>query len=139
MNSYRNTLITAAVATLTLLGAAQAQDKVNVPLDDPARPAVIKLGQVAGSITVKGYAGKDVTVEAHARNEERRGRRDRDDDTNTQGMKRITVGSTGLEIDEENNEVRISTASHMRPIDVTINVPSRANLKLSTVTMVTSW
>ena len=120
---------------MALAGTGQAQDKVNVPLDDPARPAVIKIGQVAGSITVKAYAGKDVTVEAHARDEERRGRRSRDNDgdTNTQGMKRLSVGSTGLEIDEENNEVRISTASHMRAIDVTINVPTRANLKLSTV------
>jgi DUF4097 and DUF4098 domain-containing protein YvlB len=135
MNSYRNTFITAAATLMALAGTGQAQDKVNVPLDDPARPAVIRLGQVAGSITVKGYAGKDVSVEAHARDEEKHGRRgrDSDSDTNTQGMKRLSVGSTGLEIDEENNEVRISTASHMRAIDVTINVPTRANLKLSTV------
>jgi DUF4097 and DUF4098 domain-containing protein YvlB len=131
MKSYRNRFITAAAATFTLLGLAQAQDKVNVPLDDPARPAVIKIGQVAGSITVKGYAGKDVSVEAHSRDE--RGRHGRDDESNTTGMKRLSVGSSGLEIDEENNEVRISTASHMHPVDVVINVPTRTNLKLSTV------
>jgi hypothetical protein len=90
MNSYKQTFITAVAAAFTLLGAlAQAQDKVNVPLDDPSRPATVKIGQVSGSITVKGYEGKEVVVEAHARNEnEGRRRRDRDNDASAQGMKR---------------------------------------------------
>jgi DUF4097 and DUF4098 domain-containing protein YvlB len=110
---------------------AQAQDKVPVPLDDPARPATIKLGQVAGNITVKAYEGKDVIVEAKSRNENE-GRHHRDGDAGA-GMKRLSIGSTGLEIDEESNVVRISTASHLRPIDVTVSVPAHANLILSTV------
>ncbi len=131
------TFITAVTTTVAFLGTlgmtAQAQDKVPVPLDDPARPATIKLGQVSGSIFVKAYDGKDVIVEAKARNEEE-GRRHRDRDSEVgPGMKRLSIGSTGLEIDEESNVVRISTASHMRAIDVTISVPAHANLILSTV------
>src|SRR5438309_836187 len=111
MNSYKKTFITAVAATFTLLALARAQEKVPVPLDDPSRPATVKIGQVSGSITVKGYEGKEVIVEAHARNEsEGRRKRDRDSDA-AQGMKRLSIGSTGLEIDEENNVVRISTAS----------------------------
>ena len=139
MKSYKQTFIakcskagmTAVAAAFTLLSVAQAQDKVPVPLDDPSRPATVKIGQVSGSITVKGYEGKEVIVEAKARNENE-GRRRRDNDAGP-GMKRLSIGSTGLEIDEESNVVRISTASHMRPIDVTISVPARANLILSTV------
>lgn len=139
MNSYRNTFISkrvsagiTAVATITLLCVtAPAQEKIPVPLDDPSRPATVKIGQVSGSITVKGYEGKEVIVEAKARNENE-GRRKRDSEAPS-GMKRLSIGSTGLEIDEENNVVRISTASHMRPIDVTISVPARSNLILSTV------
>src|SRR4051812_27015488 len=104
MKSYKQTFIT-AVTTIALLGAmAQAQDKVPVPLDDPSRPATVKLGQVSGSITVKGYEGKEVVVEAHPRNEnEGRRKRERDRDSDpAQGMKRLSIGSTGLEIDEEN-------------------------------------
>ena len=67
MNSYRNTFIRNAgisvAATLTLLaGAGRAQDKVNVPLDDPSRPAVIKSSQVSGSIFVKGYEDMGVLI-----------------------------------------------------------------------------
>jgi hypothetical protein len=135
MNSYRNTFIN-AVATFTLslmfMGASQAQEKIPVPLDDPSRPATVKLGQVSGSITVKGYEGKEVIVEAKARNESEKRHR-RDSEGAAEGMKKLSIGSTGLEIDEENNVVRISTASHMRPIDVTISVPTRSNLILSTV------
>src|SRR3954471_17696020 len=134
MKSYKQIFITAVAAAFTLLSVAQGQDKVPVPLDDPSRPATVKLGQVSGSITVKGYEGKEVIVEAHARNEnEGRRRRDKDNDASTQGMKRLSIGTTGLEIDEESNVVRISTASHMRAIDVTISVPTRSNLILSTV------
>lgn len=125
--------MTAVAATITLLSAtAQAQDKVNVPLSDPSRPAVVKISQVGGSITVKGYEGKEVIVEAKARNENEKRRR-RDSEGAAEGMKKLSIGSTGLEIEEENNVVRISTSSHMRPIDVTISVPTRSNLILSTV------
>ena len=60
---------------MLLAGTGRAQDKVNVPLDDTLRPAVIKVSQVSGSIIVKGYEGKEVVVEAKARTEsDRRGR-----------------------------------------------------------------
>src|SRR5438132_747188 len=90
MNSYRNTFIRnagiSAAATLMLMaGTGRAQDKVNVPLDDPLRPAVIKVSQVSGSIIVKGYEGKEVVVEAKARTEaDRRGRRGREGEPNTE-------------------------------------------------------
>jgi len=127
-------LETAVAATFTLLVArAQGQDRVNVPLDDPARPAIVKISQVSGSIFVKGYEGKEVVVEAHARTERDRVRRGRDGEANTEGMKRIPIAATGLSVEEESNEVRISTDSHMRAIDVTITGPTRANLILRTV------
>src|SRR5437868_10723505 len=107
MNSYRNTFIRnagiSAAATLMLLaGTGRAQDKVNVPLDDPLRPAVIKVSQVSSSIIVKGYEGKEVGVEAKARTEaDRRGHRGREGEANTEGMKRINIGATGLSVEEE--------------------------------------
>src|SRR5256885_13433244 len=83
--------------------AQQAQrpsgaDHVSVALSDPARPALVKASLVNGGITVKGYDGKEVVVEARARNRESA----RSDST----MKRIPVSGTGLSVEEENNEVR---------------------------------
>src|SRR5690242_16513076 len=81
-------------------------DRVSVNLSDPARPALVKAGLVTGGITVKGYEGKEVVVEARARN--------RDSGRSDSNMKRIMISSTGLSVEEENNEVRISCDSVMR-------------------------
>jgi DUF4097 and DUF4098 domain-containing protein YvlB len=98
-----------------------------VNLSDPSRPALVKVSLVNGGITVKAYDGKEVIVEARARN------RDRESARSDSNMKRIIVSSTGLSIEEENNEVRINTDSYMRPIDLTISVPVHTSLKLSAV------
>ena len=70
--SYRMMLL----GLLLLIGAAVlglAQDaKVDravVPLTTPGKPALIKAGVLMGGITVKGYAGKEVIVEARVREE----------------------------------------------------------------------
>jgi DUF4097 and DUF4098 domain-containing protein YvlB len=99
-----------------------------VNLSDPARPALVKASLVNGGITVKAYDGKEVVVEARPRS------RDRDSESERSGnMKRIVVSSTGLSVEEENNEVRINTDSYMRAVDLTISVPIHTSLKLSAV------
>src|SRR6267378_3162309 len=100
-------------------------DHVSVNLSDPARPAFVKASLVNGGITVKGYDGKEVVVEARARNRESA----RSDST----MKRIPVSGTGLSVEEENNEVRISTDSFRRAVDLSISVPIHTSLRLSAV------
>lgn len=107
-------------------GQAQAgTDHVSVTLSDPSRPALVKASLVNGGITVKAYEGKEVVVEARARN--------RESEHSESNMKRIIVSSTGLAVEEENNEVRINTDSLGRPIDLTISVPVHTSLKLSAV------
>jgi DUF4097 and DUF4098 domain-containing protein YvlB len=89
----------------------------------------VKAGLVNGGITVKAHDGKEVVVEAHARNRDR----DSDSDHSASNMKRIIVSSTGLSVEEENNEVRINTDSYMRAVDLTISVPVHTSLKLNAV------
>jgi DUF4097 and DUF4098 domain-containing protein YvlB len=103
----------------------QTGDRVSVNLDDPARPAYVKASMVNGSITVKGYDGKEVIVEARARNQE--------SERPSGGPKRLNISTTGLTVEEENNEVRVSTESWARTIDVTITVPVHTSLKLRAV------
>src|SRR5437899_6516032 len=98
-------------------------DRVSVNLSDPARPALVKASLVNGGITVKGYDGKEVVVEA----------RNRESARSDSTMKRIPVSGTGLSVEEENNEVRISTDSFMRAVDLSISVPVHTSLKLSAV------
>jgi len=102
-------------------------DRVSVKLSDPARPALVRAGLINGGITVKAYEGAEVVVEARARN------RDREPARADSNMKRIVVSSTGLSVEAENNEVHVSTESHMRAVDLTISVPVHTSLKLSAV------
>ena len=60
-----------AVIVLSAASAVHAEesnpDRVNVPLTDAARPAVVNVSIMNGGITVTGYAGKEVVVEARPR------------------------------------------------------------------------
>src|SRR6266566_4178667 len=121
-------ILWAALPTVPAHGQTQESsgpDHFAVPLSDPSRPARVEASLVNGGITVKGYDGKEVVVEARARN--------RESARSNSNMKRIVVSSTGLSVEEENNQVRINTDSYMRPIDLTISVPVHSSLKLSAV------
>ncbi|HEY2117419.1 MAG TPA: DUF4097 family beta strand repeat-containing protein [Candidatus Angelobacter sp.] len=107
---------------------AQSDNKVTVPLTDPSRPVTLRAHLVSGSITVKGGDVKEVVVEAKAR-----GNEESHSGGRAEGMKRIPMTSTGLNIEAENNNVRVSTDSYQRTIDLVITVPTRTSLSLHTV------
>ncbi len=135
---------------LLLIGAAAlglAQDtKVDravVPLTTPGKPALIKAGVITGGITVKGYEGKEIVVEARVR-EEKLEQGDEEDEAElageeagksepdkSAGMKLIPVVGTGLEVEEQDNVVTISSESWKNAVDLVIQVPSASNLELS--------
>lgn len=133
MNNLTQRFPSHVVAVLILcfgLGAVPTRgqagaDHVAVALSDPSRPALVKASLINGGITVKAYDGKEVVVEARARN--------RESSRSESNMKRILISSTGLSVEEENNEVRINTDSLGRPIDLDISVPIRTSLKLNAV------
>ncbi len=124
--THRMTLRLAALALLAAAPlAAPAQDKVNVTLSDPARPALVRVALLNGGITVKGADVKELIVEAHVRGEEE-GRSSRKGN-----LRRLTIASTGLTVEEENNVVRVGSESMNRTVDITITVPRRTSLKLN--------
>src|SRR5271168_382300 len=100
-------------------------DRVAVTLSDPARPALVKANLIDGGITVKAYEGKEVIVEARVRNHENA--------RQETGPKRIAIATTGLTVEEENNQVRINTESYARAIDLSITVPVHTSLRLRAV------
>jgi len=129
-------------------GGTEAGDRVTVNLSDPSRPGSLKASLLNGSIFVKGYDGKEILVEAHTRSASSRGRKSRDQSEedmererpeadsgapSSQGMKRLHVAATGLTVEEESNQVRVSTESVNRTIDLTISVPRQTSLVLRTV------
>jgi hypothetical protein len=140
-------LIIIALLCLTgetsLLAQSDVKEQLVIPLTDPGKPGSLEVGLIFGSIHVVGYNGKDVVIDAATgsrRNGGENGRIDnRNDNRNTNrddepGMKRISNGnSMDLSAEEKNNRVKVSTGMINKPITLTIKVPYRFALKLSTV------
>lgn len=120
---------TVLIAASCVLYGRPAADTVKVPLSDPSRPAMVKAHLISGGITVEGYEGKEVIVEATARG----GSSESESRQAPPGMKRIPMTGTGLRVEEENNVVDIGTSSFNSPVDLVIRVPHRSSLDLKTV------
>lgn len=129
--------ISIACIIVLLLWAGQiwaqddAVDRVTVDLTDPGKPASVKVGLVAGSITVNGYDGRQVIVEAKTRLK-KVSHSDRGNGK-AGGMIRIPVSSSSLTVEEYNNVIEIGTESWKNPIDLVITVPRKTSLSLSCV------
>ncbi len=113
---------------------AAAQEKVSVPLSDPARPATIKARLISGSITVTAGTGNEVVVESETSSSSR-GRRGRDLSPNNipPGMHRIDIGGRGFTIEEDHNIVTISASPAGMNENLVVQVPMNASLDLRTV------
>jgi len=107
----------------------QPVDRVSLTFSDPSRPGFIKVGLTNGSITVKGYDGDEIVVEARTRTR----KYSRRSKGNSEGLKRLAITSTGLSVEEERNRMTISASSHQRTVDIDIKVPKKTSLKLSAV------
>jgi hypothetical protein len=104
-------------------------DRVTVPFSDPARPGLLKASLMNGGMTIKGYEGKEVIIEARVRPEKphkygKSGKK-------AMGLRRLEITSTGLSVEEEDNEMSVSTESMNRTVDLTIQIPKNTSLKLS--------
>ena len=126
--SFQSMLSLIALCLLaTPLLRAQTPDRVRVPLTDPTRPAVVRAHLLNGSINVIGANVKEVTIEARLREG------GRTEGRTEGGMHRIPINSTGLSVDADNNQVRITTDQINRTVDLTITVPIRTSLSLKSV------
>jgi hypothetical protein len=109
--------------------AQGATSQATVTLSDPSRPGTVKVNLLFGSLTVKASSARQVVVTSRTRSDVRR--HDRNEDAT--GLRRLGRPS-GLTAEEENNVVTV-TAGGMSPAgDVEIQVPTRTNLQLTTVT-----
>jgi len=125
---YVLTLVLAAAAVLS----AQETDRVTVPLSNPSRPATVRVDLMNGNIDVKAHNGKDVVVEMSGggSNPRRSSRRPAEVD----GLKRVDVFSTGLDVEERENVIQIGTGPRSQNTSVTVLVPQSTSLKLKTMT-----
>ena len=115
----------------TMIHAQQATgDRINVSFSDPSKPGMVEAYVEMGSLTVKGYNGKDVVIEAKIRNGHTQTTEQEEIPEKAKGMKRITANQTGLAVEEENNEMKIYVAGHDYEVDLAIQVPFQTSLKV---------
>lgn len=121
-----------AVVLFLLTINVTAQETISVPLTNPAKKGLLKMGILNGSITIKGYAGKEVVIKGSRREKTDRHSHRRNNRTNKSGLKRISNSSLEFSATEYDNEVRVKS-SIQGTTDFEIQVPKNFSLKISTV------
>jgi DUF4097 and DUF4098 domain-containing protein YvlB len=106
--------------------AEPGDQRIVVPLTDPARPVQLEVEFLAGQIEVTGYDGREVVV--IARNNTQRVEREH----GSEGMKRIPNTALGLSVSEQKNQVSVSGSSPNYSVDVLIQVPFRTSGTIQT-------
>lgn len=105
---------------------AATADKLVVPFSDPSRPGTLRVGLTTGTIKVTAYPGKEVLISTRTDDAEHAERVDR------QGMRRIRNTAGGLTVEEERNEMRVSSSNPSQKITIDIQAPTHTSLVLST-------
>jgi DUF4097 and DUF4098 domain-containing protein YvlB len=100
-------------------------ERINVSFTDPARPGKLVVSLMSGRIHVKGHDANNVVVETMDHDEDRDEGRGK-----SAGLRRLRNTASGLTIEEENNEMRISSQMH-NEVSLSILVPVRTSLKLT--------
>jgi hypothetical protein len=107
-----------------------APEHITVAFSDPSQPGKLSVKILAASITIKGYSGKDVIIDAHMR--EDADDKESKNDRATAGMHRIRNSASGLEVEEEHNVMSVRTGwPNHNPVQLVIQVPTRTALDLS--------
>lgn len=125
------------VAALALCGAlapaAGAQtpdpDRVVVPLTDPGRPALLRVGTAQGSITIRGTSRQDVVIERRSGSGRSLRRRQAEPPP---GFRRLTPADD-FSVEERNNEISVEPSSFASRVDLGIEVPQKTSLQISSV------
>jgi putative adhesin len=131
-------LLTAAGALIVSAALASAQqgntNRLSVAFSDPSRPGTVKINIFNGGITVRAYSGKEVVVATEDTIVASRDGRETSvpQRPETAGLRRLSQRS-GLRIEEENNVMTISSGRIFNDEDISVQVPTRTNLVLTTV------
>jgi len=119
-------ILMAGVSTMVLAQEGRV-DRATVPFSDPSQPGIVKVQAFRGSITVTGYSGQEVKVEARVRGEVLQ---EKEASEKGEGMRLIRSNATGLTVTEEDNVMSIGSQSMKYAVDISVQVPFRTSLKL---------
>jgi hypothetical protein len=123
-----------------------------IKFSDPSKPGLLKVDLLRGGVTVRGYNGNEVIIEAKVnpmkRVREERGERFEEFEEyeeeelyeeeeemekkkrKTEGMKKIHSSTTGFEVIEKNNVMSVDVETLHGYVDLMIQVPFNTSLNL---------
>ena len=128
MNKFPAILLALILFLFTGLKAGVAQDQIAVPLSNPGQHGQLSLKMITGAVEVSGYEGDEVIIRHDSQHMAAR-----DQDETRNGMQRLTRSGRGFEVQELNNQVRISGVSPTENISFEILVPYNFSLNISLV------
>ncbi len=115
---------------LFLIGSIKAQETVTIPLTNSNKEGFLKIGIINGSISIKGYEGKEVIIKGTKRKGKNKHYKAKK--SNRDGLKRISNNSLEFTAEEYENTVHI-TSTPQGTTDFGIKVPKNFSLKVSTI------
>nr|WKN38429.1 hypothetical protein K4G66_06905 [Tunicatimonas sp. TK19036] len=119
------------IVYLLAFGMARAQsESLAIPLSNPGQTGELRIQLVRGSITIRGYDGKEVLVQTTDEDEDEKEK----DERASNGLRRIgSGGSLSMEAIEENNRVTVQSKSHGSSANFVIQIPRNFSVKAKTV------
>ncbi len=121
--AFAGCLVLAALAPAAWAPAAdKGSEQLLIPLSRPRDPGVLILQHYKGSVTVTGYEGSIVVIEASL---PRGGTA-----APAEGMRPVATQNLNIHAFEKENVVTVTTNSHERTIDLDIRVPSAFSLEI---------
>lgn len=115
------------LAGLGLFAQEVYKEQIVVPLSDPGKSGVLSVGLINGSITVNGYSGTEVIIDAMTTGS-KKVTSDKSD-----GMTKLSTASFELSATENDNVVEVDSDSWKNSINLQIKVPENFDLEISTV------
>jgi len=130
-------LLAASIVSQNIKAQEQEKQEMAIPLSKQGEPGVLDCNLVNGSISITGYDGNVVMIEATMRTRnvesDKSGKKDEEEKTETEGLRKISTSSFSLSITEKNNKIEIESDSWKQPIDLVIKVPVNFSLEIGTV------
>jgi DUF4097 and DUF4098 domain-containing protein YvlB len=107
---------------------AQENDRVTVPFSNASKPRFLEVHLLNGSITVKGYSGKEAIIEARGVS-----RRNRRNPREADGLRRLDMVDSGLNVEEQDNVIKIGAGPNNNNLQLEIQVPTETSVKLRSI------
>lgn len=119
-------LICLSIIAINMQAQENISEQLVIPLSNPGQVGELKVRLIHGSITVTGYSGKEVIIDALLKQK-------KISKSQKNGLTKISSGTLNLSAEERNNKVTIGSNSNQQSINLTIKVPQNFSLNLSAV------